>query len=108
MSHSTLETRHSKLPLSNLTQRILTALIGIPIVAFLTYQGGWWFVGLVAVLAADAQYEFYRFLKPKMNTPAHRCWPHSGRGACNRSVCRVSFQPGGVIGHARAGGVGYV
>lgn len=52
--------------MSNLTKRILTALVGIPIVAFLTYQGGWFFIGLVVVLAAGAQYEFYRLLSPKM------------------------------------------
>lgn len=53
--------------MSNLTQRILTALIGIPIVGVLTYLGGWWFVGLVVLIACGAQYEFYRMARPQLS-----------------------------------------
>ncbi|MEM8487737.1 MAG: phosphatidate cytidylyltransferase [Bacteroidota bacterium] len=45
--------------MSNLTKRLLTALVGIPIVGGLTYLGSWWFAGLVVVLVLGAQKEFY-------------------------------------------------
>ena len=45
--------------MSNLAQRILTAVIGIPIVGVLAYLGDWYFVGLVAFVVFIAQNEFY-------------------------------------------------
>lgn len=50
--------------MSNLSQRLLTALVGIPIVGLLTYLGGWWFAGLVVVLVLGAQREFYKMVSP--------------------------------------------
>ncbi len=46
--------------MTNLAQRTITAVIGIPIVGALTYLGGWVFVGLVAFVLWIAQYEFYK------------------------------------------------
>lgn len=43
--------------------RILTGLVGIPVVVGLTYLGGWPFLALIAVLALAAQFEMYRILK---------------------------------------------
>ena len=60
--------------MSNLAKRLLTAFIGIPIVAVLTYLGGWWFVGMVGLLMAGAQFEFYRMLSPRIT------WWHAGVG----------------------------
>ena len=60
--------------MSNLAKRILTALVGIPVVAVLTYLGGWWFVGMTAMLIAGAQYEFYVMLSPRPT------WRHIGIG----------------------------
>ncbi|MFK7845876.1 MAG: phosphatidate cytidylyltransferase [Rhodothermales bacterium] len=53
--------------MSNLTKRLLTALIGIPIVAVLTYLGDWWFVVLVAALVLDSQVEFYNMVSPRVS-----------------------------------------
>ncbi|MEZ4701777.1 MAG: phosphatidate cytidylyltransferase [Rhodothermales bacterium] len=47
-------------PLSNLAQRILTALIGVPLVIGAVYAGGSLFLLLVGVLTVAAQIEFYK------------------------------------------------
>lgn len=52
--------------MSNLAQRILTALLGIPIVVAALYYGGMWLVVLVMLLVIGAQYEFYKMLTPKL------------------------------------------
>ncbi len=57
----------AKPQMSNLTKRILTALVGVPVVAVLTWLGGWWFVGLIAVLVVGAQYEFYKMSTPRLS-----------------------------------------
>lgn len=49
--------------MSNNLLRILTGLIGIPIVVGLAYLGGWAFLALVAVMALMAQHEVYHLLK---------------------------------------------
>lgn len=49
--------------LSNNLLRILTGLVGIPVVLGLAYVGGWPFLALVAVLALLAQFEMYRLLQ---------------------------------------------
>ena len=54
-------------PMSNLTQRLLTALIGIPIVVAAIYYGGYWLLGLVILLVIAAQYEFYAMLAPTLS-----------------------------------------
>ena len=53
--------------MSNLTQRLLTAALGIPVVALLTFLGGYWFVFMVALLVAGAQYEFYAIHSPRLS-----------------------------------------
>lgn len=45
--------------MSNALQRILTALVAIPLVLFVTYAGGWIFALMVLVAAVVAQHEFY-------------------------------------------------
>lgn len=49
--------------MSNLTLRILTAVVGIPLIAGATYAGGWWFTGVVLVGALAAQWEVYGLLR---------------------------------------------
>jgi phosphatidate cytidylyltransferase len=52
---------------SNLVSRILVAVVGVPIVLYLVYLGGWWLFGLVAVAALAALHELYvmaRSLRP--------------------------------------------
>lgn len=49
--------------MSNNTLRILTALVGVPLVVALAYAGGWPFVLLVLVAALLAQYELYGMME---------------------------------------------
>ena len=48
--------------MSNLTQRVLTALIGAVVVVAVTWLGGWTFAAFIAAVALAAQYELYRLL----------------------------------------------
>ena len=45
-----------------LKQRVLSALILIPVVGILAWLGGWWFAGLMAVAAGLATWELLRML----------------------------------------------
>ena len=45
--------------MSNLTQRVLTALIGAPLVVGMTYLGGWYFGALMLLVGLLAQRELY-------------------------------------------------
>lgn len=45
--------------LSNLTQRVLTALVGAPLVVGAAFLGGWYWAVVVLVLALACQYETY-------------------------------------------------
>lgn len=45
--------------MSNTLQRVLTAVIAVPLVVAITYAGGWFFALLVAAAAVLAQHEFY-------------------------------------------------
>ena len=49
--------------MSNNLLRIITAVVGIPVVLGLTYVGGWPFTLLVLVLALLAQFELYQLLE---------------------------------------------
>ena len=60
--------------LSNATTRVLTALVGIPLVLGSVYLGGWVMGVLVALLALGAQDEFYRL------SSAGDVTPHYGVG----------------------------
>jgi phosphatidate cytidylyltransferase len=48
---------NKRLP-SNLTLRVLTGVIGLPIVLFAAFEGGWWFVALVSLMAIVGTLEF--------------------------------------------------
>jgi phosphatidate cytidylyltransferase len=52
--------------MSNLLQRILTGVVGILLVGFLTSMGGWYFVALVLGVVWAGQYEFYLLSPQKM------------------------------------------
>lgn len=49
--------------MSNQTLRILTALVGVPLVVAVTFAGGWPFVLLVLAASLVAQHEFYGLLE---------------------------------------------
>ena len=57
--------------MNNLTQRAITAVIGIPIVVTLAYLGDWYFVGLVAFVVFISQNEFYALRKDLMTRRHH-------------------------------------
>lgn len=55
---------------SNLTARILTAAVGIPVVLAVDYLGGWAFAGLIALTGAAAGAEFYQLMRSANYEPA--------------------------------------
>jgi phosphatidate cytidylyltransferase len=54
---------------SNLTSRVLVAVIAIPVILWLTMSGGYFFFGLVALISAVALYEFYGMAEAKGAAP---------------------------------------
>ncbi|HEY7795786.1 MAG TPA: phosphatidate cytidylyltransferase [Gaiellaceae bacterium] len=53
--------------MSNLVSRVLVTVVGLPVVLWLVYLGGWWLFGLVLVAALVALHELYamaRGLRP--------------------------------------------
>lgn len=55
--------------MNNLTIRILVALVGIPLVLLLTFAGGIYFFGFIALISALALYEYYSLAKAKGVSP---------------------------------------
>lgn len=45
-----------------LSYRILSAIVLIPVVAWVVYAGGWWFLGVLAVAGVLAGQEFYQMM----------------------------------------------
>ena len=53
--------------MSNFVSRVLVTVVGVPVVLYLVYLGGWWLFGLAAVVALVALHELYvmaRSLRP--------------------------------------------
>ena len=53
--------------MSNLVSRVLVTVVGVPVVLWLVWLGGWWLFGLALVAAVVALHEFYvmaRSLRP--------------------------------------------
>jgi len=55
--------------MSELTKRILVAVVGIPLLLGFTYLGGWYFFSIVLIISAVAQWEFYEMQKQKNIQP---------------------------------------
>jgi len=55
--------------LSNLTVRILVAVVGIPVILLLTMAGGFYFFAFIALVSALALHEFYRLAQAKGARP---------------------------------------
>jgi phosphatidate cytidylyltransferase len=55
--------------MSELTKRILVALIGIPAILVLIFKGGWYFFILILIISLVAQLEFYNMQKKKNFLP---------------------------------------
>ena len=56
--------------ISNLQQRIVVALVGIPLIIWLTWIGGRYFFVLILLLTLLATYEFYRLVAVRAFPPA--------------------------------------
>jgi phosphatidate cytidylyltransferase len=57
-------------PASNLAIRVLTAVVGIPIILAVDYAGGWVFAAVVTLAALAAQFEMVRLLRAGGHRPA--------------------------------------
>lgn len=55
--------------MSNTVVRILVAVVAIPVILFLVYQGGWWFSAFVELLAILALKEYYDMSQAKGQAP---------------------------------------
>lgn len=55
--------------MSNLTLRVLVALVGIPLIVFLTLSGGYYFFAFITLVSALALHEFYGLAKKKGADP---------------------------------------
>jgi phosphatidate cytidylyltransferase len=54
---------------SNLTVRVLVALVGVPVIVALTLAGGWWFFVFVTGVAAVGVSEYYALARAKGTEP---------------------------------------
>lgn len=55
--------------MSNLTQRILVALVTVPLILLFSMMGGFWFFGMVLLISTIALHEFYTLGKQKGASP---------------------------------------
>ncbi|MBI3765813.1 MAG: phosphatidate cytidylyltransferase, partial [Ignavibacteriales bacterium] len=55
--------------MSNLTQRVLTAIVAIPIIVIICMKGGIYFMGFIAVASSVALVEFYKLAEAKGAKP---------------------------------------
>ncbi len=55
--------------MSNLTVRVLVAIVGIPLIVLATMEGDFWFVGFVLLIASLALHEFYGLARGKGMAP---------------------------------------
>ena len=53
------------MPMTNLVQRVLVGLIGIPVAILLIWAGGWWFNVAIIVITTIALWEFFQLAKAK-------------------------------------------
>jgi phosphatidate cytidylyltransferase len=51
--------------MNNLVLRIFVAMAGIPLIIWVTIQGGWYFFALVLIISLLSQWEMYRMLRMK-------------------------------------------
>lgn len=58
-----------RLPLNNLTQRILVALVTIPIIVLFSWWGGLWFFSMVMLISLLGLHEFYKLAARKGASP---------------------------------------
>ena len=55
--------------MSNLTQRVLTAVVAIPIILLICIEGGWYFFCFIAIASGIALHEYYMLARAKGTQP---------------------------------------
>jgi phosphatidate cytidylyltransferase len=60
---------HKDIAMSNLTQRILVAIVAIPLIVLICMLGGVYFFGFIALVSAVALHEFYAIARAKGARP---------------------------------------
>lgn len=84
--------------LSNLTQRVLTALVGVPLVVGLLYLGGWPFALLIAVAGLGAQHELYGLFRAGGQQPYRVAGMAMGAGVLGAPLWPPLALAAGVVG----------
>lgn len=84
--------------MSNLTQRILTALVGVPLVLGAMWLGGWWFGAFIALAAALAQREVYGLFQARGHKPFGALGLAVGAGASLRPLIPEWTGPALLVG----------
>ena len=75
--------------MSNITSRLVIALVGIPVVLGAVYLGGWWLFALIAIAAVLGLHEFWVLTKPLA--------PLAPAGYIGGILALVGAETGGVL-----------
>ena len=75
--------------MSNITSRLVIALVGIPVVLGAVYLGGWWLFALIAIAAVLGLHEFWLLTKPLA--------PLAPAGYIGGILALVGAETGGVL-----------
>jgi phosphatidate cytidylyltransferase len=75
--------------MSNVTSRLVIALVGIPVVLGAVYLGGWWLFALIAIAAVLGLHEFWLLTKPLA--------PLAPAGYIGGILALVGAETGGVL-----------
>ena len=78
--------------MSNFVSRVLVTVVGVPVVLYLVYLGGWWLFGLAAFAALIALHELYVMARSLRRS----CWPATP--ARSRRSSEPARRPGWMIG----------
>jgi phosphatidate cytidylyltransferase len=74
--------------MSELSKRLLVAIVGIPTILILTYMGGWYFYLLILIITFFAQWEFYEIQRKK------HIKPQSYNGVITGQIILLGIQTG--------------
>lgn len=86
--------------MSNFAQRVLTALVGVPLALGAMWLGGWWFGAFIALAAAAAQWEVYGLFRAVGHRPFVWLGLAVGVGASLRPLVPDLTGPALLIGTA--------
>jgi phosphatidate cytidylyltransferase len=74
--------------MSNVVNRVLVGLVGLPIVLAVVWAGGWWLFALIALAALVALDEYWRMTRPLR--------PLAVAGYCGAALALVGAELGGI------------